>query len=105
MGTPTLEEMYEYRRKHAAENEAKNKEYERELHEAWLRDMKRHGLDPTKREDATKKHFDHPSTMENGTATFFWIVTMVVGAIFKGNWIIWIVATTIWLKFITRHKK
>ena len=27
MGTPTLEEMYEYRRRHAAETKAKNEEY------------------------------------------------------------------------------
>lgn len=47
---------------------------------------------------------DHPDTMENGTATFLWIVVMVVGAIFKGNWVIWIVATIIWLRFINRKE-
>lgn len=48
---------------------------------------------------------DHPSTIENGTATFFWIVSLLVGAIFKGGWSIWVVSTIIWWKFITRHNK
>jgi hypothetical protein len=43
--------------------------------------------------------------MENGTATFFYIIAMLVGSIFKGNWAIWIIATVIWVKFITRHDK
>lgn len=45
---------------------------------------------------------DHPDTMENGTATFLWIVVMAVGTIFNGRLIIWIVATIIWLRFINR---
>jgi hypothetical protein len=47
---------------------------------------------------------DHPNSLDNVEATIVWIVVMVIGAIFKGNWIIWIIATIIWLKYITRHK-
>lgn len=47
---------------------------------------------------------DHPDTMENGTATFLWIVAMAVGTIFNGRLIIWIVATIIWLRFINRKE-
>lgn len=47
---------------------------------------------------------DHPNTMENGTATFLWIVVMAVGTIFKGNWVIWIIATIIWWRFINRKE-
>lgn len=55
--------------------------------------------------DESKKCYDHPNTMENSTATFFWIVVMIVGVIFKDRWMIWIIATVIWAKFITRHGK
>ena len=47
---------------------------------------------------------DHPNSLENSEATIIWIVVMAVGTIFKGNWIIWIIATIIWRKYITRHK-
>lgn len=47
---------------------------------------------------------DHPNSLEDSEATILWLVVMAVGTIFKGNWIIWIVATIIWLRYITRHK-
>lgn len=47
---------------------------------------------------------DHPNTIENGSATFLYIVVMAVGAIFKGNWMIWIIATIIYLRFINRKE-
>lgn len=50
------------------------------------------------------KNYDHPNSLENSEATILWIVVMAVATIFKGNWIIWIVATIIWRKYITRHK-
>ena len=48
---------------------------------------------------------DHPNTMENGPATALYIISMIVGSIFNHRWIIWAIATFIWLKFITRHMK
>ena len=47
---------------------------------------------------------EHPNTMENSSATFLWIIVMVVGAIFTGGWVIWIVATIIWRRFIKRKE-
>ena len=47
---------------------------------------------------------DHPNSLENDEATVVWIVVMAVATIFKGNWVIWIIATIIWLRYITRHK-
>ena len=47
---------------------------------------------------------DHPNSLENSEATIVWLVVMVIGTIFKGNWIIWIIATIIWRRYITRHK-
>lgn len=49
-------------------------------------------------------NYDHPNSLENDEATIIWLIVMAVGTIFKGNWIIWIVATIIWRKYITRHK-
>ena len=50
------------------------------------------------------ENYDHPNSLENDEATIIWIVVMAVATIFKGNWIIWIIATIIWRKYITRHK-
>ena len=50
------------------------------------------------------KNCDHPNSLENSEATIVWVVVMLVGTIFKGNWIIWIVATVIWLKHLNRHQ-
>lgn len=50
-------------------------------------------------------NYDHPNSLENDEATLAWIVVMIISAFFKGNWIIWIVATIIWRKYITRHKR
>ena len=47
---------------------------------------------------------DHPHSLENTEATIIWIAVMAIATIFKGNWIIWIIATIIWRKYITRHK-
>ena len=79
-----------------------NQERHRQM---WLKEMEEKGIKPFESKPAPKPYCDHPDTMENSTATFFWVVAMVVGAIFKGNWVIWIVSTIIWLKFITRHDR
>lgn len=50
------------------------------------------------------KYMDKPGTMENGTALLFYIATMVGGCIFKDGYIIWIVATIVYVKFRTRHQ-
>jgi hypothetical protein len=47
---------------------------------------------------------DHPYSLENDEVTILWIVVMAVGTIFRHNWLIWIIATIIWRRYITRHK-
>ena len=47
---------------------------------------------------------DHPSTMENSTATFLYIIIMIVGAIFVDRLLIWVAASIIYFRFINRHK-
>lgn len=103
----TFEDMIKEREKHKEEE----KEFQRKLNRMRIEELRAKGLEPMFDEDGNslvppkKPTYDHPNTMENSTATVLWIVVMLVGSIFKGNWVIWIVATIIWLKFITRHKK
>lgn len=98
---PTVEEMRKYTEKYKKERE----EFNKQLEESRLKDLEKKGIKPFDESQIPKKYCDHPNTMENSTATVLWIVVMLVASIFKGNWVIWIVATIIWLKFITRHKK
>lgn len=103
----TFDDMIEERKKH----EEEEKEFQRELNRLRMEDLRKKGIEPTFDEDGNsiippkKETWDHPNTMENSTATVLWIVVMLVGSIFKGNWVIWIIATVVWAKFITRHNK
>ena len=48
---------------------------------------------------------DHPSTIDNGTATIWYIIIMVVGAVFNDRVSIWIIATVIWWRHINRKSR
>lgn len=48
---------------------------------------------------------DSPYTIENSTATVFYIITMVVGTLFIDRWLIYIAATLIYFGFKNRHNK
>lgn len=91
------EAMDAARKRRVAEAHAKEEEREREQQET----LKRLGLSTKD----CRKTYDHPSTMENSTATILWIVSMSVSLLFVGGIILWIPETILWLKFITRHKK
>ena len=86
-------------------------EREKELNE-FLDDRKRRDEEKKQEKGAQKPknienpfaNYDHPNSLENDEATIIWIVVMAIGTIFKGNWIIWIIATIIWRRYITRHK-
>lgn len=47
---------------------------------------------------------DNVNSLENDEATVLYVIAMAVGAIFVDRWIIWIVATAIWLCYINRYK-
>jgi hypothetical protein len=49
-------------------------------------------------------HADNPNSLDNGEATVSWIIIMIVGAIFNARWLIWIVATVIYLNYIFRYQ-
>ena len=94
---------YEDQRKIFDEVDKKFKEKEEKREQERLKDLAEMGVVPPDADAYPRKYHDHPNTMENSTATFFYIVVMLIGSIFKGNWIIWIIATVVWAKFITRH--
>lgn len=48
---------------------------------------------------------DKPGTMDNGTATLWYVIIMVIGAVFNDRWVIWIMATIIWWNHINRKKR
>lgn len=48
---------------------------------------------------------DKPGTMDNGTATLWYIIIMVIGAVFNDRWLIWIFATIIWSNHINRKAR
>lgn len=98
---PTMEEMKEWREKYKKEQE----EFEKELDEIRRKEWEKKGIKPFDMNTVPPKRSDHPNTIEDSTATVLWIVVMLIGSIFKVNWVIWIIATVIWRKFITRYKK
>ena len=87
--------------RYALEQSAKRRE-EKTKQEIELQNqnmIKSNGTYYTKKEP----QYDHPNTMENGTATVLYIITMIIGSIFNDRWLIWGAITLIYLKFITRH--
>ena len=103
----TMEDMW----KEIKKGKEKERETRREINRLYIKELQEKGLTPLINEDGErlvppeKPKYDHPNTMENSTATILWLAVMIGGAIFKDNWMIWIAATAIWFKFITRHKK
>lgn len=98
---PSYEEM----RKIFDEVEKGFKEKEEKREQERLKELAKKGILPPDPNTYPKKYCDHPNTMENSTTTFFYIIVMLVGSIFKGNWVIWIIATVVWAKFITRSNR
>lgn len=103
----TFDDMIKEREKHKKEEE----EFQKKLRRIRIKDLRAKGLEPMFDEDGNslvpekKPTYDHPNTIENSTATFFYVIVMLVGSIFKGNWVIWIITTVVWAKFITRHDR
>ena len=48
---------------------------------------------------------DKPGTMDNGTATIWYIIVMLIGAVFNDRLIIWVFATIIWWRHINRKAR
>ena len=74
-----------------------------DLYQTTQQEIKYKKTDLEERKEAYVNH-DHPSTIENGTATLWYIIVMAAGTIFVSRWLIWIVASFIYFRFINRHK-
>ena len=48
---------------------------------------------------------ESPNSLDESTATFWYIVIMVGGIIFKDRWLIWIMASWVYFSFLTRHSR
>jgi hypothetical protein len=46
---------------------------------------------------------ESPNSLDDGEATVSWIIIMIIGSIFNARWLIWIVATAIYLCRMNRY--
>lgn len=99
----------EARIKYMIEQHAKYKEEEKKREEEEKKQYYTSlGQAPPKERSWQEKMYvdaDNPSTMDNGTATLWYIIIMVVGAIFNDRLLIWIIATIIWWCHINRKAR
>ena len=98
---PTCKEMRELLDKTNKEFE----EREERRRQEWFKELEARGLQPFDTSQVPPQRCDHPNTIENSTATIFWIVAMFISILFKGGWVLCIIETIIWFKFVTRYKK
>ena len=98
---PSYEEMRKFLDKIGEEAKERDKRRDEER----LKRLKDMGLKPFDESQIPPKRCDHPNTIEDGTATVFWIVGIIISLLFKGGWVLCIIETVAWWKFITRYKK
>lgn len=98
----TFEEMSRKIKQNKTTDETYNLSAEEKMIKRLIEEKKAHPID--RKPNRFHGDCEHPSTIENGTATFFWIVSILVGMIFNGGWAICAVSTIVWWKFIRRHK-
>lgn len=106
---PTKEElMKEYERKQNRTPEEVEKE-QQELYDKINKNIEEYQKKHQKQQKLNNENvygdWDHPNTMENSSATILYIIVMAVSIIFVDGWIVWIVASIIYFRFITRHKR
>lgn len=103
-GQTKEEWLEEYHRNQALTPE----ERENELND-FLAEIKRKDAESVAQKQKNAETFfencDHPNSLENDEATVVWVVVMAIATIFKFNWLIWIIATIIWRRYITRHER
>jgi hypothetical protein len=90
-------EVRQRRREHKAKEEAERLKRERQA-----RIAAGHPADP---QPYKNPQYDSPYAMENSTATFLYIITMIIGTLFQDRILVYVAATVIWWKYITRHKE
>lgn len=107
-GQTKEEWLAEYHRNKNLTPEEREKELNEFLKEVKQRDKSKEQEKALKKQQNSDNPFancDHPNSLENDEVTILWIVVMAIATIFKGNWLIWIIATIIWRRYIARHKR
>ena len=107
-GQTKKEWVEEYHRNQALTPEEREKELNDFLAETRRKDEEREAQKQIQRQKNAETFFencDHPNSLENDEATIVWVVVMAIATIFKCNWLIWIIATIVWRRYITRHKR
>lgn len=99
---PSYEEMRAIFDKVDKEYKERKEQEEREWQEEVAR-RKANGERFIEPGPAPKQRCDHPNTPEDSTATIMWIAAMIISLLFKGGWVLCIVETIIWFKFISRY--
>lgn len=95
-----------------AEKERYQREHEKKYAEEYRLYMEKLKAEQTrKREEKQKRAEAHdkqmyvnnrnPNSLNDGEAVVLWLIVMAVGTIFKGNWIIWIIATYLLYRHFT----
>lgn len=95
----------EFKRENAKIVAEKKKRKEEENERLRQKCIKEHGFDPAIKYAKEPPKWDSPYTLDNWSATVLYIIVMVGGSIFHGNWVIWIVATIIYFRHLTRHNR
>lgn len=98
---PTYGEMQELRKR----REKEEQEFKQKIEEMRRKELEAKGVKPFDKSQIPPQRCDHPNTIEDSTATIFWVAAMIISLLFKGGWILCLVETIIWLKFITKYKK
>lgn len=86
----------------AVEFARRQKEWEKEREEWYKAQREARGEKECVYKEEPPK-YDSIYTMETGSAVVLYVVVMVGGAIFNDRWLIWIVATFVFLKYLFRH--
>ena len=98
----------EYRKAYYQTPEERHKEVQL-AYEKMLKRQKEEQAETRRIQEANAKNSyvygDHPSTMENSTATVLYIIIMLVGIIFTDRWLLWIFASIVYFRFITRYER
>ena len=109
-GQTKEEWLKEYKRDRALTSEEQKKEWDEAIASFDKRFGKTKEERIKEREERSKKdaewmyvHAENPHSLDDGEATVSWIIVMLVGAIFNERWLIWIIATAIYLFRMNRH--
>lgn len=106
-GQTKEEFLAEYHRDKALTPEEQKKEWNEAMAamDKRYKEYKEKYMKKPKSNDAewTYIHAESPHSLDDGEATVSWIIVMIVGTIFNARWLIWIVATAIYLCRMNRY--